>query len=405
MLSRCGILLLTALACLWPVRSLAAGVFWSAARLDRLRADATNTASPFADALQQLRADAAKAARSPVFSVTRKQKPAPSGDLHDYTSFGPYWWPDPARPNGLPYIRRDGVVNPEGRGPDSDVAQLRGLSEHVPALALSWTLFRNESHARHAGRLLRGWFLDPATRMNPRLTHAQAVPGHNEGRGLGIIDGVRFLPLPDAVLQLRGAPGWSAADEQGVRRWFAQYLDWLRDSAHGAEARRAANNHGTWYDVQCAAYARFLGRDALAVEILRAAPARRIDPQIGPDGRQPHELERTHAWGYSLMNLDAFLRLAALAPPDGPDLWRHRGPDGQGLPAAVRYLARFADPSVPWPHRELDSITRADIVPLLWQAAALPGASDLPAAPPPAAEQLRLRAWLQYGPLPGAPRR
>ncbi len=25
-------------------------------------------------------------------------------------SVGPYWWPDPSKPDGLPYIRRDGEV-------------------------------------------------------------------------------------------------------------------------------------------------------------------------------------------------------------------------------------------------------------------------------------------------------
>ena len=37
----------------------------------------------------------------------------PSGDIHDYTSMGPYWWPDPEKEDGLPYIRRDGEINPE----------------------------------------------------------------------------------------------------------------------------------------------------------------------------------------------------------------------------------------------------------------------------------------------------
>ena len=28
-------------------------------------------------------------------------------------SVGPYWWPDPSKPDGLPYIRKDGHKNPE----------------------------------------------------------------------------------------------------------------------------------------------------------------------------------------------------------------------------------------------------------------------------------------------------
>ncbi|MCU0469106.1 MAG: alginate lyase family protein, partial [Arcicella sp.] len=48
-----------------------------------------------------------------LYSVTHKKQVPPSGDKHDYMSMGPYWWPDPTKPNGLPYIRKDGQVNPE----------------------------------------------------------------------------------------------------------------------------------------------------------------------------------------------------------------------------------------------------------------------------------------------------
>ncbi len=374
-----------------------AGLFWTEARLAHLRTESTNPASPFAGALEQLRADAAEAAKAPVFTVTRKQKPGPSGDLHDYLGIGTYWWPDPSKPDGLPYLRRDGEVNPEGRGPESDEAQMRSLGEVAPTLALSWSIFRDECHARYAGKLLRAWLIDPATRMNPNLTYSQAIPGRSQGRGMGIIDGIHFLRLPDAILQLRGAPGWSDEDDRRARQWFSDYLDWLLTSAHGAEARDAANNHGTWYDVQCVTYARFLGKNDIARRILNAVSTRRIDPQIEPDGRQPHELKRTRAWTYSVKNLDGLLLLAALSPPDGPDLWKHRGPNGQGIPTALRYLVRFFDPQVPWPYPELNPKPRSNAHPLVWQAAALPGASDLPPIPPSTPEQRRLRAWLQYG--------
>jgi hypothetical protein len=43
----------------------------------------------------------------------------PSGSKNDYMSMGPYWWPDPEKPDGLPYIRRDGEVNPERDNLDS----------------------------------------------------------------------------------------------------------------------------------------------------------------------------------------------------------------------------------------------------------------------------------------------
>jgi hypothetical protein len=37
----------------------------------------------------------------------------PSGDKHDYVSLTPYWWLNPDTSNGLPYVYRDGHVNPQ----------------------------------------------------------------------------------------------------------------------------------------------------------------------------------------------------------------------------------------------------------------------------------------------------
>ena len=37
-------------------------------------------------------------------------------------SVGPYWWPDPSKPDGLPYIRKDGHKNPD-RGKIGDSGQ------------------------------------------------------------------------------------------------------------------------------------------------------------------------------------------------------------------------------------------------------------------------------------------
>ena len=51
-----------------------------------------------------------------LYTVMHKTQIPPSGDKHDYMSQGPYWWPDPSKPDGKPYIRKDGVKNPEIKG-------------------------------------------------------------------------------------------------------------------------------------------------------------------------------------------------------------------------------------------------------------------------------------------------
>src|SRR5215471_19027754 len=67
----------------------------------------------FDAALARLESDARKALKQEPVSVVTKAVTPPSGDKHDYMSQAPYFWPDPSKPNGLPYLRRDGERNPE----------------------------------------------------------------------------------------------------------------------------------------------------------------------------------------------------------------------------------------------------------------------------------------------------
>ena len=50
--------------------------------------------------------------RKPLTIVNKPKAPS-AIDKHDYVSLAPYWWPDPDKPDGLPYIHKDGQTNPE----------------------------------------------------------------------------------------------------------------------------------------------------------------------------------------------------------------------------------------------------------------------------------------------------
>jgi len=66
-------------------------------------------------ALDKLIQEADAALPNGRYSVTNKEKLPPSGDKHDYASYSRYWWPDPNKADGLPYIRRDGETNPDSQ--------------------------------------------------------------------------------------------------------------------------------------------------------------------------------------------------------------------------------------------------------------------------------------------------
>ena len=68
------------------------------------------------------------------YSVTDKLQMPSSGDKHDYLSQAPYYWPDPSKPDGLPYVHRDGEHNPEAdKIPDHE--NLAGMAQLANAVA------------------------------------------------------------------------------------------------------------------------------------------------------------------------------------------------------------------------------------------------------------------------------
>lgn len=282
--------------------------------------------------------------RQPPPSVMNKTRLPPSGDRHDYMSLPPYAWPDPKKPDGLPWITRDGEVNPEFYRFDSYA--LETLCTAVPRLALHAYARGAPAHARRAGQLLRAWFLDPATRMNPNLQYAQLTPGR-EGPSSGIIDTTSLVFLLDAVSRLEFTDEWTPAHLAGLKAWVSEYLDWLLGPSGRKEAA-AKNNHGTWFDAQVVGFAVFCDRPAIARRQIEAHTQGRIATQIEPDGRQPHELARTLALTYSTYNLLAFAGIACLAPRVGIDLWAFQTADGRSLKAALQWLLPFYTRETTW---------------------------------------------------------
>lgn len=337
------------------------------ARMAAVKAAARAGDPRYAPALDALRKEADAALTAGPFSLVDKPMMPPSGDKHDYMSVGPYWWPNPETEDGLPYVRHDGKVNPERQNYDN--VPLGEMIDAVETLALAHYFVDEEKYATHAALLLRTWFLDDATRMNPHLRFGQAIPGRCDGRGVGIIDTTGLAGLLDAVCLLQDSEAWTEADQKGIEGWFGEYLEWLLTSDLGLDEARAKNNHGTWYDVQVAAFARFVGRDDVVQQVFGESAKERLASQIEPDGRQPGELARTKSYSYSLMNLRGFFYLAAMAEKDGIDLWNYHTEDGRSLRGALDWIIAEVQQEKGWPHPQLGEARPQALIPLLRMAA------------------------------------
>jgi hypothetical protein len=327
------------------------------------------------DALARLRKDADAALTAPLVAVTDKHTILPpSGDKHDYFSLSPYWWPDSTKADGLPYVRHDGVTNPESKR-DLDQPRVATMGEHVQALALAYYLTGDEKYAARAAQQVRTWFLDSATKMNPHLRFSQLVRGNPNERGSGIIDTRWFIETADAIGMLAGSKAWTAADEQGMERWFRAYEQWLLTSPNGKHEHDAKNNHGSWYAAQTATLAMFVSDTAAARTLVNEAKAR-IGWQITPAGEQPLELERTKSMHYSGFNAEALSRLAEIGRLLGVDLWNYQAPEGGSLKKAIDNLAKYAADPKAWPGQEISEVGLDEMVIHLRRATTVYGGSS-----------------------------
>jgi hypothetical protein len=304
------------------------------------------------------------------YTVVKKGHSLPNVNIHDYVSLAPYFWPNPNTPDGLPYVRRDGERNPQIGG--YDARPFGEMAEHVYQLSLAGYVTGDRRYGDRAALLIRVWFLNPATRMNPNLQHAQFVQGVNDGRGTGIIESNRLLDVLDGIglLNASGPSSWCADDQKQIEAWFRDYRNWMQTSANGHAEAAAANNHGSWYAAQLTAYSLFLCDDATAKRTVEAAKER-IANQILPDGQQPLELARTRSFGYSTFNLTALTLLANLGQRVGVDLWNYKTDDGRNLRAAIDNLIPYATGEKTWQHEQLGVFDGAGLfVPLRRAAAA-----------------------------------
>lgn len=287
-------------------------------------------------------------------SVMMKAKAPASGDKHDYMSLARYFWPDPSKPDGLPYITRDGESNPELNQYDRN--RLGSTAGRVKTLSLAWYFSGDEKYARKATELIRTWFLDKSTRMNPNLEYAQVAMGHdhNKGRSYGVLDTYSFVEMLDAVALLESSESFTSKDSRQLKAWFRKLLDWILTSPQGISESQAKNNHGTAYDAQVIAFALYTGQTNVARRVLESVPQKRIFTQIEPDGTQPQELRRTLAFGYSQYNLTHLIDIFLMGQKIGINIDRATSEDGRSFYKAMDFLAQYIGKDrKEWPYRQI----------------------------------------------------
>jgi len=283
----------------------------------------------------------------PLVSITKSVSPYSEGGIHDFYSNGDYWWPNPSTANGLPFIQKDGQSNPANFN-DHRLA-IRQLVDAVASLAMAQKMTGQARYAKKAEQMLKTFFLDANTRMNPSLTYAQAIPGVSPGRGVGIIDTLHLIDVPLAIVELEKNPAFPSSTANGLRVWFKSYLTWMLSSKNGHDESIAKNNHSVAFWLQVAVFADFVG-DQQAMEMARDKfKSAFVGEQMALDGSFPLEMARTKPYGYSIFQLDNMAALCQILSSPSESLWNYQSPDGKGMRQAIAFMVRYVRDKKSWP--------------------------------------------------------
>jgi hypothetical protein len=302
-----------------------------------------------------------------TYSVMDKKQLPPSGDKHDYMSTGPYWWPDPSKPDGLPYIRKDGQRNPTYYD-ITDSQEIDKVEDGVLTLALAYYFTKENKYADFASKLLKVWFLDAKTKQNPHLNFGQGIPGLNTGRGTGIIETRDLFRVCDAAILIQNTKNWNVKDHEELKKWFSEYLTWMLESPIGKDEADSNNNHGTFFSEQVIAFALFTNRlDVVSSEI--EIFKNRMESQLKADGSQPFELSRTKSWNYVNMNLYGYFLIAKLAENNNISLWNQQITEGKNMKNALDWIVPYLKNEKKWEYEQIQKMRYEETVLILKLAA------------------------------------
>ena len=163
---------LTFAVVIFSIISTQAQAIWDKSHLEYVKSHLNE--SIYSASFQYLKVKADSIMLEKPLSVMDKEQTAASGDRHDYLSQARYTWRNPNTPDGLPYIHRDGITNPEIE--KLDRIPSGKMSDAVKMLSLAHYLSGNAAYAQKAVDFLKTWFIDSETRINPNFNYAQIVP-------------------------------------------------------------------------------------------------------------------------------------------------------------------------------------------------------------------------------------
>src|SRR6185369_13413962 len=292
----------------------------------------------------------AKAAMAlePLTITKRRAKLSPGGP-NDFYSMADYWWPNAASPTGLPYVKRDGQINPKNFADHRKC--LLQFRDNVTALAAAYKVTGNNRYAEVAVEWLQTFFLDPKTRMNPNLQYAQAIPGVCEGRSLGIADSLPLVEVPKAIEAIQSSPALTPEISDGLKKWFTDYLQWMNTNTNADSAAETSDDLSVVFWLQAAVFADYVGDQDQLASCRNRLKYFFLPNQMAPDGSFPHQMTRSMSYAFSLCLLDNLTAMCQVLSTPDDDLWHYTVPDHGSIRKAVDFMYPYIEDESKWPKK------------------------------------------------------
>ncbi|MFN5698918.1 MAG: alginate lyase family protein [Cyanobacteriota bacterium] len=279
---------------------------------------------------------AANARSVPPISVADKPEPLPGAPRLSYVNAVPHWQ---SLAGSESTLNRTGLLG-SAAPLCGDVAQyydrarLQLMIDCVCALALDGQLNGSQASRDHAVKMLRSWFIDPATAMIPDGAYAR-LSSVDPNRNVldAAIDFRDFYPLLDAITLLQRSGGFLLSESQQLDEWFDAFLGWLASDSSTFLQHHSANPACTWYHLLMLAIAAYRGRRNVVAQVFDNLPGL-LAKQFRADGSPLSCAADASLRHEHLFNLQAWSNIAVLSSALGRDLLAFKDSNGIGIQAA-----------------------------------------------------------------------
>jgi hypothetical protein len=223
-------------------------------------------------------------------------------------------------------------------------------STNISTLTAAYVLTKDDKYALRAGNHLYAWFVGPATRMNPSLDKANATATNVNALTVGIVDGVALAEIARSIPFLVDTAALSPPDFITLKKWFADFLDWLNTSRIPVIARDTKDHTASAWLLLASATARLLADDTTLNACRQRFKSPTLRNQINANGIFHHEVITDAPWRNTLFNFDMLAAACELLSTPFASLWPYELEDGPGMRSVAAFLYTVLNDPGRWPY-------------------------------------------------------